>query len=376
MSQTQEPDDALPRRDWFLLPLVVVFVIFAFLGVSDLVADRMFAEGGEVGCSSKERPGPPRNTPNCEFHYKLPEGALVEYHFNECGFRSLTPCGPKPPGTLRVVLLGTSFTMGLGVPNDETFAARIQKDLSRACRQPVEVENMGALTRFTGLPDFAQDALALSPDVIVLSVLPFDLEQRALGAHLKERKYQGWFKRMTSGWLDFKLRMRESKFVFAAQHFVLLDTQVLYETYASSGGSRELMSVPPIPGGERKYADFDKTLARLVTGLNGSGVPLIVMAVPNRVAAAMVSNRSHLEGTDPNWFGRHIGEIAAQHGALALDVTPEFAIAPHAERLFYPVDNHPTGDGHAVIAQALVDRLTDGSIPQLAACRMSQSGSH
>ena len=39
---------------------------------------------------------------------------------------------------------------------------------------------MGALTRFNGLPDFAHDALALSPDVIVLTVLPFDLEQRAV----------------------------------------------------------------------------------------------------------------------------------------------------------------------------------------------------
>ena len=50
---------------------------------------------------------------------------------------------------------------------------------------------------------------------------------------------------------------------------------------------KELMSVPPLPAGERKYADFDKMLAGLAAGSKGSGVPLIVMAVPNRVAAAI-----------------------------------------------------------------------------------------
>ena len=109
-----------------------------------------------------------------------------------------------------------------------------------------------------------------------------------------------------------------------------------------------------------------------MASLNGSGVPLVVMAVPNRFAAALVSNRSHLEGTDPLWFGRRISEIAVRDGALALDVTPEFAgsLMPSSSSTLSTTIRPETG--HAVIAQALVDRLTDGSIPQLAACRASQ----
>ena len=125
------------------------------------------------------------------------------------------------------------------------------------------------------------------------------------------------------------------------------------------------------------YAEFDKALGRVMTKLEGSGVPLIITAVPNRVAAALVSNQSHLEGTDPWWFGRRISDIAVEHGALAVDTTPDFANSPHAEQLFYPVDNHPNGEGHGVIAKALMGRLTDGSIPNLAACRStSQLESH
>lgn len=376
MTQNNFPDGALPRRDWLLLPLVVVAVTAIFLGTAQFVAVRVFAERGDEGCRSTERPGPPRHTPNCQFQYKMPEGALVTYRFNECGFRSQAPCGPKPAGTLRVVLMGTSLTLGLGVSNEETFADRLQQQLNRICTRPVEVENMGALTRFNGLPDFAHDALALSPDIIVLTVLPFDLEQRAVVAHQRKIEKQGILGRINGGWHDLALEMRQIAFVRAAQHLMLLNRQFLYKTYLNGTGSHELMSVPPPPDGERKYAEFAKMLAALSAGLKGSGVPLIVMTAPNRVAAAMVSEHSALPGNDPYQFGRIIGDIAVRNGALPLDATPEFANIPNAEKLYFPVDNHPTGAGHAVIAQALVDRLTDGSIPQLSACHVSQQETH
>ncbi len=376
MSQNDSPEDKLPRRDLILLPLVVILVTAVFLGTAQFVAARVFAERGDEGCRSTERPGPPRHTPNCQFQYKMPEGALVTYRFNECGFRSQAPCGPKPPGTLRVVLMGTSLTMGLGVSNEETFADRLQQQLTRACARPVEVENMGALTRFSGLPDFAHDALALSPDVIVLTVLPFDLEQRAVVAHQRKLEKQGILGRINGSWHDLALEMRQIAFVRAAQHLMLLNRQFLYKTYLNGAGSKELMSVPPPPAGERKYADFDKMLAALAAGLKGSGVPLVVMTVPNRVAAALASDHSTLPATDPYQFGRIIGVIAVRNGAIPLDATPDFAKIPNAEQLYFPVDNHPIGAGHAVIAQALADRLTDGSIPQLSACHVSQQETH
>lgn len=376
MSQLQAPEETLPRRDWFLLPLVVLSVTFVFLGASKLVADRMFSERGRFSCTTRDRLGLLRQKPNCVCHYKNAEGPTVEYRFNECGYRSAKPCGTKPRDTVRVVLMGASVTMGLFVPGDETYAARTEAALNRICGRPVEVQNMGGTVRFSDQPKLAREALGLSPDVIVLLVAPYDLEELAEKAQLSKPHSRTWAEQIRLAWHDVVLKTRESKFLFAAQHFMLLDPHFLYEAYSSnSGGSREVLSFPQTPVGEQMYNEFAKTLDRMMVELKGSGVPLVVMAVPNRVAAALVSNRSNLEGTDPLWFGRHVSEIAVQHGALALDVTPEFANFPHGEQLFYPVDNHPTGDGHAVIAQALVDRLTDSSIPQLAACRAPQRAS-
>ena len=48
---------------------------------------------------------------------------------------------------------------------------------------------------------------------------------------------------------------------------MLLNRRFLYKTYLNGAGAKELMSVPPLPAGERKYADFDKMLAGLVAEL-------------------------------------------------------------------------------------------------------------
>jgi len=367
MKPTERSEEGIPRRDWLLLPLVVLSVTTMFLGLSYLVADHMFPEKGWFTCNTRDRRGFMRHKPNCVCRYKNPEGPLVEYRFNECGYRSARPCGAKPRDTLRIVLMGASMTLGLYIPEDETFGARTEATLNRICPRAVEVQNMGGV-RFKDEYKLAEEARRLSPDIIVLAVAPFDLEDTAEAAQPSNRHTQTGLGRTTT-WPDLMLRTRESKLVFAVEHFMLLDTQVLFEVYKNMGGSREVLRYPQTPAGERAYSEFAKSLNRFMTGLTGSGVPVIVLVVPNRVAAAIVSNHSQLEGTDPWWFGRRISDIAVQQGVLAVDTTQDFANFAHAEKLFYPVDNHPNGAGHAVIAKALVDRLTDGSIPQVSACR-------
>jgi len=366
-------DDILPGRDFILIPLIVLAVTAAFLGFSDIAAGILFPERGRFTCGMTDpQDGAPRQKPNCTTSYKNPEGPLVEYQFNECGYRSHHSCGPKPSGTLRVVLLGTSMTMGLYVRDDETFASRTEELLRKKCDRPVEIQNMGAMMVLAGEPKLIKEALGLSPDVIVLAVAPFDIQESEAptkGAHPKAKSA---FVQAKLAWYKLKLRIRNSRFVLAAAHFMLLDEQMLYQVFLSNGTSRDVMTYPPTAAGERRYAEFSATLEQIRTQLHGTGVPLVVMAVPNRIAAAMVSNHSLVEGIDPDWFGRHISEIAAENGAISIDVTPDFAKVAHAENLFYPVDNHPTGDAHAIIAEALVDRLTDGSIPQMAACHSTR----
>jgi hypothetical protein len=369
VSDPLESDETLPPRDWILLPLVVFAVTFVFLGAAELAARAKFREQGELTCGVLVAPGTTRNKPNCVSFVKYPESPLVEYRFNDCGYRSTKSCAAKPPGTLRIALIGTSLPMGLNVSYSETFASLTEAALNRACHQDVEVQNLGALGGLQSQIDSTASALRLSPDVIVLTVMPFDVQGSTDAPKEVVPELQTWVKSVELAWLNFKLQARKTKLMFAAEHYMFLNEQTLYRTFLSSGRSHDLMSAPPTASGEQRYAEFASILDGIMAKIHGSGVPLVVVAVPNRVAAAIVSNHATLEATDATLFGRRISEIAAQRGAFPVDTTPEFASSPHAELLFYSVDSHPNSGGHEVIARALLKRLTDGSIPQLAACR-------
>ena len=112
MKPTERSEEGIPRRDWLLLPLVVLSVTTMFLGLSYLVADHMFPEKGWFTCNTRDRRGFMRHKPNCVCRYKNPEGPLVEYRFNECGYRSTKPCGTKPGDTRTGRLNGSVSDVG------------------------------------------------------------------------------------------------------------------------------------------------------------------------------------------------------------------------------------------------------------------------
>ncbi len=100
---------------------------------------------------------------------------------NRLGYRSPEVVIPKPPGTYRVVVIGSSNTMGHGVEAEQTYVHHLQEWLaSVAGGRPVEVVN----TAISGdgpsqqLLRMRADLQRLEPDWILkdASVLDFSLE--------------------------------------------------------------------------------------------------------------------------------------------------------------------------------------------------------
>jgi hypothetical protein len=55
---------------------------------------------------------------------------LVDYRFNSLGFRGPDYAIPTPEGTFRILALGDSYTLGAGVYEQDTFAARLEARLN------------------------------------------------------------------------------------------------------------------------------------------------------------------------------------------------------------------------------------------------------
>ncbi|HEX7878274.1 MAG TPA: SGNH/GDSL hydrolase family protein, partial [Candidatus Eisenbacteria bacterium] len=110
-------------------------------------------------------------------HWHQSEEGEADVVINRWGFRDRDWTVEKPPGTVRVALLGDSFVDGLQVPVDSTWARVAERRLN-ACRafgdSTVEVMNFGVSGYGTAqeLQTLRHEVLRFHPDVVVLSFLP------------------------------------------------------------------------------------------------------------------------------------------------------------------------------------------------------------
>ncbi len=176
-----EPPWRLPRRDYFLLPAIFALTIVVLLLGGELTARLLYAQDDAAEPCEYITPTGARYHPLCTSHTKVWEGPWITQHFNDCGYRTAESCAPRPPGALRVVVVGSSTARGALVNYDESFAARASAVLSKQCGGLVDFQNLGTEPNDVDRIDLRmKEALGLHPSAIVMTVGPFDL------IHLKD----------------------------------------------------------------------------------------------------------------------------------------------------------------------------------------------
>jgi hypothetical protein len=115
---------------------------------------------------------------------RLPGVFAFRYSNNSLGWRGRREYREKKPADYRVLFLGDSFTYGLGVNDDQTFAAQVEKDLL-AGRLSVEVLNAGAPGKGTdyALKCFQTVGRKFHPDLTVLGFFCNDFQDNARGEY-------------------------------------------------------------------------------------------------------------------------------------------------------------------------------------------------
>jgi hypothetical protein len=216
------------------------------------------------------------------------------------------------------------------------------------------------------------EVLALAPDLVILPFLPYDLASFAEEA--KPVKTTGeplarFPTEMASTFLtQLRHYLRESRALVIAQHFLLEnDSHLLLRAY-QLGGEEDALRVPSSVAFERRYARLEAALAELARSLSAHGVPLILLPVPNRIQAALLSGDATLPNVNPWAFSWEMEAIGARAGIQMANVFQKFASRPRAELLFYAIDGHPSGDAHALMADAVDELLRNRAVPAFADC--------
>lgn len=101
----------------------------------------------------------------------------IRAQFNSLGYRGKEFLLNKPPNTTRILVLGDSFTFGIGVSDEETYPYQLEKILKEKGHSNTEVINAGYADAFS--PDsyylyLKKRGLALKPDIVILGFFVYN----------------------------------------------------------------------------------------------------------------------------------------------------------------------------------------------------------
>jgi lysophospholipase L1-like esterase len=168
----------------FAFPLLMVAMWVAIIGVGLEAYVRLVVDDGmqydlEMWKYAKEikqvDPDPligHRHAPNRK---ALLMGVMVET--NSRGLRDREFAFEKPTGTLRIVMLGDSFTEGWGVPEQDTFSKRIERLYAEHGVKAEAINTgVGNWNTVQEVELFLTDAYRYHPDIVVLNFVFNDAE--------------------------------------------------------------------------------------------------------------------------------------------------------------------------------------------------------
>lgn len=262
-------------------------------------------------------------------------GARFRFSTDEQGRRRCYPPGERPPDAPALVLVGDSFTQGVGVDDDQTFAWRLARD-RRYRVVNLGVGGYGTQQELLQLERFleSEPGAAIAHVVVVVIENDFLDVQRSRDPWLGRTKPR--FESAASG------LVRRPFEVSALER--LMDRSWLFWLLRSKYG---LLTVPPDPRVE-------------------DGVDLVVACLRS-MRASVDSRNGHLLVLAFHHPGRRRAMApVAWRGFLAasgaVDLT-ELLLAGGRRDTIGPDRDHWSPEGHAIVAGVIRERIGSGLVP-------------
>ncbi|WP_428484132.1 SGNH/GDSL hydrolase family protein [Rhodopila sp.] len=359
----------LRRRDYLILPAIFALTPLLLLGLAEAVLYYPFYEQPRDACMVTDPVLGHKPKPNCRSRYKIVDSAWIENRYNDCGYRTAESCGPKPAGAIRAAVIGSSISAGYMVPYRQMFTTRAAADLTRDCRRPVEFQDLGGIGyQWERLYARMQEALALKPDLLVLAVTPFDMEEGVAKPPDLAARPEGLVARVRSA---LQSQFKGSTLWEALIYFKLLDPQFYLRTFLNDARASGYMRTPLSPFWQSRISALDKLLGQISAASHAAGVPFVLLYVPPRPQILLLNRAANYPDMKPMELESMIGAEAAQAGINYIDLTGTFQAVSNTNSVFFTLSDHPTGLGHKLIADKLVARLLSAGIPPLAGCSMA-----
>ncbi len=315
---------------------------------------------------------------NVRGRYAVPGAYDITFSTNAQRFRGRKEYLPQPPpGTIRIAVLGDSFTFGAGAEDDQTYPAELERVLNRQAgerRSRVEVINAGVPGTGTGEQALVYDVWVkrFRPHLVILSVYVNDADDD------RERHLFTWSRngveprpraelaaadsaiRKLRSTLDavpgYELLIQRSQLVNLGR----LTVSDLIHRYRARTGTEPLAQSPV---GRQRFEDGLAVMAGEIDWLDArvreEGATLLVVFIPDRNLAYQLSIPEEVQ-TRTALMIENLERYCKAHGLPFANLTPTMVAAARASGspLYYSgLDTHATPEGYRAIADAVARAL-------------------
>ena len=281
-----------------------------------------------------------------ELEYLLEPGSRLEFHYpsdprgyfgtgnaivtrvNSQGFRGREAAAERPAGSLRIAVLGDSFTMGTGVRDEHTLPARLEEELA-GDRPGVEVLNFGVGGTNTSrqVRLLERQVLAYRPDLVLVVVF------------LNDAGRLGTIRFLSKPWLLARLR-GHSRFLEA-----VLRAPERWLLHRSMVRHYRRGFEPDSPG----WLTVQKELRSAKSLCDSNGCDLMVAVYPVLFG---------LDGSYP-FRAAHaaIAEFCRREAISFADLLPALEGREPKRLWVHPLDQHPNEIAHSLAAARLAAEM-------------------
>ncbi|HEX7881108.1 MAG TPA: SGNH/GDSL hydrolase family protein [Candidatus Eisenbacteria bacterium] len=253
----------------------------------------------------------------------------VRYTTNRWGMRDRDYARERTPGVPRVALVGSSYTLGWGVADDETYESIAEKRLATA-GTPVEILN------------FAVHAYDPVRNDLVLEqrVMPFHPDVAIVFCNTNERK------------------TLVTNLAHAIEQGIPLPYPFLEEARAAAGVNRTTeRAVMELRLADVADAAIEAAWTRFVTDCRAAGIVPIWIFMPETIARVPGQSTEQV----PRFY-----EMARRAGFdVVTDLAPAFTGVDGETLKLFPWDYHPNVRGHELLAVEFENVLRREVLPRI-----------
>jgi lysophospholipase L1-like esterase len=260
----------------------------------------------------------------------------VQFDTNSKGLRDREFSYEKPPGRLRIMMLGDSFTVGWGAKFDETFPKRIERMYAdRGIQAEAINTGVGNYNTIQEVEYYLTEGYKYNPDIVVLNFTFNDAEPVPV-SHRPPTI----------------LRICYSCIFVAGR----IDS-VLRELFVKKDWADYYLGLYGDDGQAKGWLDAKAYIAKLAAFTKAHGTKLLIASLPE---LHDVQHYRLQRITDL------VHEAANENDVPFVDLLPYVQGVPSPELWVTPPDPHPNGLAHKLFAEGIYEALEKLSVNETA----------